>query len=260
MTAGAWFFIVVSLLHVTFAIATMWPEPEGTFKLYHAVVGDKSFDALGLTYTGYFGLFSAITQALLVTAAAAVTVWHRHDWLSVRRFGHGLLCGWSALWAGNLIWLASVDGAADSFAQATLLSVLLLCTFGRAAMGWSPRLHMPPEVVPEFDDTAGETDPEFDRTLATTLPPLPPIPSPSQEASGFRATALSWLKRLATQFIAVLKRGAIAFTTASWPKSALSGLRRGIAGVLQWIAERLGRFAGRVTPTPAAPARRPGED
>jgi len=53
---GAWFFIVFSLLRVSWAIVVMWADPASTTSLYHTVVGDVSYDAWAMTYTGIAGL------------------------------------------------------------------------------------------------------------------------------------------------------------------------------------------------------------
>jgi hypothetical protein len=132
---AAWFFIVVSLAHLVWVIGV---GGDGTTKLYHTAVGGYSYDGWGLTYTNTPGLLLAIGQALAVTAAAVATVlpWGR-TW-RYRRLGHVVLCGWAALWALNLLWLASIDHQLDSIAQAALLSLLFGCTAYRATMGWSP--------------------------------------------------------------------------------------------------------------------------
>jgi hypothetical protein len=149
--AGAWFFLVVSLGHVLWATGHKWSEPSGTYKLYHAVVGDHSYDAFGLTYTGIPGLLAVTAQLLVVGAAAAATVlpWPRRP--RYRRLGHAVLCGWAALWAIDLVWLASVDHQLDTTAQAILVCVLAGCTGARALMGWSPRPSARPPDVPTRD-------------------------------------------------------------------------------------------------------------
>jgi hypothetical protein len=146
--SGAWFFIVVSLAHLLWAIGQKWSDPAGTFKLYHAIVDGRSYDAWGLTYTGTLGLLTVLGQTLVVAAALAASVlpWQRS--LRYRRIGHGVLCGWAALWALNLIWLATVDLQPYSIAQATLLCLLLGCTGYRATTGWSPgRSTTPPKPM-----------------------------------------------------------------------------------------------------------------
>ena len=136
--AGAWFFIVVSLGHLLWAIGVKWSEPAGTFKLYHTVVDDVSYDAWALTYTGVVGLLLAMAQVLVVGGAVVASTLPFDRTLRARRAGHLVLCGWSALWAINLLWIAGIDGQPGSFAQATLLCVLFGCTAYRASMGWSP--------------------------------------------------------------------------------------------------------------------------
>jgi hypothetical protein len=107
--AGAWFFIVVSLGHLVWAVGHKWSDPAGTFKLYHTIVDCQSYDAWGLTYGGTLGLLTVVGQALLVSAAAVASVLPWPRTMKLRRMGHGVLCAWAALWALNFIWLASVD-------------------------------------------------------------------------------------------------------------------------------------------------------
>ena len=151
---GAWFFIVFSLLRVSWAIVVMWADPASTTSLYHTVVGDVSYDAWGLTYTGIAGLLLAIVQLLVVTSAAVTSTLGLDRAVKARRTGHLVLCGWSALWALALIRNAAIVLQPDSIAQATLLSVLLGCTVFRASRGWSPGRSS--TVTPTPQPPAGE--------------------------------------------------------------------------------------------------------
>ncbi|MHC5009122.1 MAG: hypothetical protein ACYTGF_17385 [Planctomycetota bacterium] len=157
--AGAWFFVVISLAHLVWVIGAKWGDPAGATKLYHAIVDGRSHDAWGLTYTDTFGLITAIFQFLVVTAAAAVTVlpWPRR--LRFRRLGHGILCSWAALWAVNLLWLASIDHSPATIAQATLLCLLAGCTGYRATMGWSPGRSPTPPPAPTLDEDDSDKEP-----------------------------------------------------------------------------------------------------
>ncbi len=135
---GAWLFVVVSLVHLLWVVGNKWGDAGGTYKLYHTVVGGVSYDAWGLTYTGTAGLIQVLAQLALVGAAVVATVAPLNRRTKRRRLGHGVLTGWSALWAVNLIWLASVDGQLDSIAQAMLMCLLFGCTGYRAINGWAP--------------------------------------------------------------------------------------------------------------------------
>jgi len=145
--AGAWFFIAFSVARLLWVVGAEWVDPSGTYKLLYTVVGDRSYDAVGLTYTGLGGLLSAMAQTALVAAAVLVTVPPLRRNARWRRIGHGVLCGWSALWALNLVWLTGLDG--HLFAQATLLCLLCGCTGYRAVTGWST-----PGGRPSPDDQA----------------------------------------------------------------------------------------------------------
>ena len=60
--AGAWFFIAFSFARLLWVVGAKWVDPSGTYKLLYTVIGDRSYDALGLTYTGLGGLLSAMAQ------------------------------------------------------------------------------------------------------------------------------------------------------------------------------------------------------
>ncbi|MHC4303458.1 MAG: hypothetical protein ACYSW2_03095 [Planctomycetota bacterium] len=180
--AGAWFFIVVSLGHLVWAVGQKWSDPAGTFKLYHAVVDGHSYDGWGLTYSGTLGLLTAMGQALLVAAAAAASVLPWPRTMKLRRIGHGVLCGWAALWALNFVWLASLDHHLVPTAQATLLCLLLGCTGYRATMGRPPgrSTSLPPDAPTGgmHSEDAGGTHSEIGaadrvvRGICTRLKPL----------------------------------------------------------------------------------------
>ncbi len=228
---GAWFFIVVSLLHLLWAIGVQWGEPRGTFKLYHTVVDDISYDAWALTYTGVVGLLLAMAQVLVVGGAVVASTLPFGRTLRARRVGHLVLCGWSALWMINLMRLAGIDGQLDSFAQATLLWVLFGCTAGRASMGWTPgrspkRLTEPPPspAVPAPDDDAEPGDAEPDSFSARV------------------AMALNWL-------VGVV-HAAMRWIISATPRARLAGraVRHRMAAGLHRVADFTRKQAGRVAP------------
>lgn len=210
---GAWFFIVVSLLHVSWAIAVMWGDPSGPTKLYHTVVGGVSYDAWGLTYTGVIGLVFAIVQLLVVSSAAVTSTLPFDRTVKARRAGHLVLCGWSALWALNLARLAFIDGALDSIAQSVMLSVLFVCTVWRASSGWSPR-----RSTPTAESPAGErvlTEPTLD-AVARAEPIVCPAPDAARKAS-FSALVAAALGKL-VRFVQ---------TGVQWVFAALPRIRQG---------------------------------
>ena len=161
---AAWFFIVVSLAHLVFAVGVKFSEPSGTFKMYHAVVGDHSYDALGLTYTGIFGLLLAMFQTSVVAAAAVASTLPWPRTLRWRRIGHVVLMSWVGLWALNFIWLAGVDPGLNSFAQAAMACLLAACTAYRALAGWSPGKKASGRLFRQTDETADS------RTSRKSLP------------------------------------------------------------------------------------------
>lgn len=210
---GAWFFIVVSLVHVMWAISVMWGDPAGATSLYHTVVGDVSYDAWGLTYTGVIGLVFAIVQLLVVSSAAVTSTLPFDRTVKARRAGHLVLCGWSALWALNLARLAFIDGALDSIAQSVMLSVLFVCTVWRASSGWSPR-----RSTPTAESPAGErvlTEPTLD-AVAPAEPIVCPAPDAARKAS-FSALVAAALGKL-VRFVQ---------TGVQWVFAALPRIRQG---------------------------------
>ena len=180
--AGAWFFVAVSLLHLLGAVAVKVGDPGTTFKLYHAVVGDVSYDAVGLTYAGVFGLLLLLAQTFTVSGAAVASVLPQPRLRRWRRIGHGVLCGWAALWALNLSWLFTVDSGIDSFAQASLMWLLTGCTITRAALGWTPGRSM---MTP--DDSAGGEKVFGDAPPASFEPPADRTSDPGVRARVGRA-------------------------------------------------------------------------
>lgn len=238
---GAWFFIVVSLLHLLWAIGVQWSGPRGTFKLYHTVVDGISYDAWALTYTGFVGLLLAMAQVLVVGGAVVASTLPFGRTLRARRVGHLVLCGWSALWMINLMRLAGIDGQLDSFAQASLLCVLFGCTAGRASLGWTPR-HSPkrmtelppPAAVPAPDDDVEYCDAEpGDAEPADTEP---------DSFSARVAMALNWL-------VGVV-HAAVRWIIAVTPRARLAGraVRHRTAAGLHRVADFTRKQAGRVAP------------
>ena len=228
---GAWFFIAVSLLHLLWAIGVKWSEPGGTFKLYHTVIDDVSYDAWALSYTGVVGLVLAVTQLLVVGGAAVASTLPFGRTLRARRAGHLVLCGWSALWAINLLRLADLDGQPGSFAQASLLCMLFGCTASRASMGWTPR-RQPNRI--------------------TEPPPSPTVPAPDDHAEPGDAEPDSFSARVATALSRLVDvvHAAMQWIISATPRARLAGrtVRRRTAAGLHRVADFTRKQAGRVAP------------
>jgi hypothetical protein len=133
---GAWLFIVFSLAHLAWVVAAKWSDPSGVTALYQTTVGEETFRAWGLAYAGTFGLLLAFAEAAGVAAAVAMSLRARPK---TRRIGHLMLIGWSALWALNLIRLASLDLQLDTTSQAMVMTLFFGCTVCRAALSGAPR-------------------------------------------------------------------------------------------------------------------------
>lgn len=171
LIAGAWFFVVASLLHLAWAVGMLLDgSPTTTVKLYHTIVGGVSHDAWGLTYTGGGGLAHALAQTLVVLAAATMSTFSAKGprRLKLKRIGHGILTIWAAWWAFGLIRLAGIDGQIDSALQASFMTALFGCTAYRAARGsirpsgtdgGSSKPIRRPDFVPvEHNDPAAPSD------------------------------------------------------------------------------------------------------
>ena len=264
MIGGAWLFIVVSVLHLLWVVGTKWGDAAGTTKLYHTVVGGLSYDAWGLTYTGTAGLLQALAQLALVAGAVVVTVAPLNRRTKWRRLGHGVLTGWSALWAANLIWLASVDGRLDSVAQAMLMCLLFGCTGYRAISGWpAPRSSRPGSSSPPDQSTRGRV-----RFVARWLPEpfLPPPAAPQRhehcDDAGTDPQCTdecerppgSRLQSVRSRLRAVWQR-IKSFTPAESErlKGAVAAVCRRIAAVLSAIANFVRRQAARLAPRSESP-------
>ena len=239
---GAWFFIVVSLLHVLWAITVMsGGDSLGTYKLYHTVVGDISYDAWALTYTGIVGLLIAILQLLVVSSAAVASTLPFDRTVKARHAGHMVLCGWSALWALNLVRLALIDGGLDSIAQSVLLSGLFVCTVWRAFSGWSPRRSKPTAGPPADEPLRAEP------TLDAAAPVEPadcPVPDAAEKES-FSALVAMALGKL-VRFV----QASVQWVLAALPRLRQGGrvARRKAAGGLNRVADFTRKQASRVAP------------
>jgi hypothetical protein len=126
---GAWFFVLVSLAHLAWVVGVKWSNPAGLTTLYQTTVDDTVHRAWGLAYDGTGGLMLALFQMGLVFSALFVSTLR---FPRPRRLGHAVLVAWSALWALDLVWLASLDGQPDSWAQASIVALLFGCTAYRA--------------------------------------------------------------------------------------------------------------------------------
>ncbi len=136
---AAWFFVGFSLLNLVWVVGSKLGDAAGPTALYQTTVGDETYRAIGLSYSGVIGILWAMLQGGVILAAAAATMlpWRITD--KQRRIAHVVLCNWAGLWMLNLMWLANLDHRIDSYAQAAIMAVLFGCTGYRAACGWSDK-------------------------------------------------------------------------------------------------------------------------
>ncbi len=70
---AAWFFVVFSLLNLVWVVGSKLGSPAGPTSLYQTTVGDETYRAIGLNYTGVIGMMWAMLQGgVILTAAAGV--------------------------------------------------------------------------------------------------------------------------------------------------------------------------------------------
>ena len=151
---AAWFFVGFSLLNLVWVVGAKLGSPAGPTALYQTTVGDETYRAIGLSYTGVIGILWAILQGGVILTAAAATIlpWRITD--KQRRIAHVVLCNWAGLWTLNLMWLTSLDHRIDSYAQAAIMGLLFGCTTYRAACGWSGKKRLDSPVL-------NDNEPEF---------------------------------------------------------------------------------------------------
>ncbi len=151
---AAWFFVGFSLLNLVWVVGSKLGDAAGPTSLYQTTVGDETYRAIGLSYTGVIGILWAMLQGGVILTAAATTFlrWRITD--KQRRIAHVVLCNWAGLWTLNLMWLTSLDHRIDSYAQAAIMGLLFGCTTYRAACGWSGKKRLdspvPSDDKPEF--------------------------------------------------------------------------------------------------------------
>ena len=155
----------------------------------------------------------AIVQLLVVSGAAVTSTLPFDRTVKARHTGHLVLCGWSALWALNLVRLALIDGELDSIAQSVLLSGLFVCTVWRASSGWSPR-RSDPTAKPPADEPFW-AEPALD-AAAPAEPADCPVPDNAEKES-FSALVAVALGKL-VRFVQ---------TSVQWVLAALPRLRQG---------------------------------
>jgi hypothetical protein len=151
---ASWFFVGFSLLNLVWVVGSKLGDAAGPTALYQTTVGDETYRAIGLSYSGVIGILWAMLQGGVIFTAAAATFlpWRITD--KQRRIAHVVLCNWAGLWTLNLMWLTSLDHRIDSYAQTAIMALLFGCTTYRAACGWPGKKRLdstvPSDDEPEF--------------------------------------------------------------------------------------------------------------
>lgn len=178
LITGAWFFIIVSLLNVAWAVGMLVEGSPESVTLYSSQNGADTFEAWGLTYTGTSGLVHALAQILaIMVAASASTLKPRTKRLfKWRRAGHFALAVWAGWWAVNMFALASFEGSIYAMLLASFTTVLFGCTGYRTVHAWCTQRCQNIESIPEDDEPAIKPSPV---EPVTDLAPLKYSPSPT---------------------------------------------------------------------------------
>jgi hypothetical protein len=151
---AAWFFIVVSLMHLGWVAAVKVANPAGLAAVYQTTVDGEIYSAL--SYDGWFGVAQVLLQGFLVVTAAVLSVL---PWNRGRRLGHSVLTVWAGFWAVSLLRLAGLEGGFDTICQAGVASVLFGATGYRTLCGWSRKRALAAEPV-ELDVPEFQPEPE----------------------------------------------------------------------------------------------------
>jgi hypothetical protein len=207
---AAWFFIVFSLAHLAWVISVKWADPSGLTTLYQATVDGETVRAWGLAYSGVFGLLLAMAQFLLIAAATVMSLRRR---ARTRRIGHGILIGWAALWAINLLWLAGFDMRIDSLGQAVVMCFLLGCTIYRAACTHPSRAREASGAAQAEGAPEQRPSPAAPAEFAE-----PAVPAPHHNAAGDEVNAAAngeWTVERGSRAFARARRAARGIATAT---------------------------------------------
>jgi hypothetical protein len=136
VAGAAWVFVLGSLFAVAWSIASLLGNPSDPVAIIRTGTASGVFESWGLRYAGSFGIAAAAAQGLVVAAAAVASALPGPRFRVPRRVGHGVLCGWAALWAMNFVRITSLDHLLLMRAFAALSCALAACTLYRAVAGW----------------------------------------------------------------------------------------------------------------------------
>jgi len=198
---GAWMFALGSLVPLLWLLGA-----GGDGYVFHTVVGGKTVSIPLLAYSGWPGWLLLWAETLAISGATILTAAPRFVPLKWQRIGHGVLIGWSGIWALGAWRLGLVDFGFWTF-QALFLSGLCACTVYRAARHWTPRASLPPSLqqaqsppATEIETKIGEGRSYFDEHAAAT---------PS--AASRRAQIMNVLHRIRHGAVSGWRRGVAAF-------------------------------------------------
>ncbi len=160
---AAWVFVAYSLISLVSAASMSWGGNAGTVSLYETTANDDIFRSVGLSYSGFLGTVWASIQALVIAAAAALTIIPWKVTNKQRRIGHAVLVGWAAICTLSLLRLAGIGFNIETIAQTAMTTLMFGCTSYRAAYNWSgsKSLDAMPIDEQELDAIAEIFKPDF---------------------------------------------------------------------------------------------------
>ena len=131
---GAWSFALGSVAILAWIVSLGLNGLSHRTSVFGMFDGAPVLPSWGLAYEGNAGTLLAIHEALLVIAAALMSMSPAR---LLRRIGLLLLIGWSGLWVANAIWF-TMQSPLLGVAPAIALLAMLACTIYRASWLWQP--------------------------------------------------------------------------------------------------------------------------
>jgi hypothetical protein len=136
LLTGAWLFIICTIGQLSWAFWSLLPGGETTTKFISTTTDGVEHNAIGLTYSGWFGIGLARAEFIFVVLATVLSVFATGMW---RRIGHVALIAWAGLYTGNMIWLTSLSPMWMMLIISGMTCLFFICTVYRAVRCWNKR-------------------------------------------------------------------------------------------------------------------------
>ena len=132
-SAGAWLFIAGSLFGLAGAVFTLIKGADNEFVVFSTMQGDTRYTSWLLTFRQREGLALALTEVLVVSAAAWGSLSRS---ASVRRSSLLVLLAWCALWLANALRMVLIIPIGLFWSLLAAIAVLFMCTLARTFSLW----------------------------------------------------------------------------------------------------------------------------